>query len=295
MGTMIELALNKVEIDWGKNRSFINHYWLFPPDSLHQIVYPYRDEGENMDPGFQAKFRDVIFRMNNLGYSLAETRLSYEELLSRWNRTGDLNLPFSDLLRIMESVDFSQLPTEFGKKYQYDFDQYLQDVISHDESIMENNAKDEYFEYAVEDFIKEGLDFNILLRLYGENPENLDFHLEWFTQDLIDSGWTTMQDIRDINSRDLAAQFTGLYPRVMDQSGAKTDTNFNQWLRKQGIPCTTMYVRQTKNGQTTTELLSLPVAVRHMIHHPENQHNTLSKDQIGESVELLLTLISGES
>lgn len=29
MGTMIELALNNVEIDWGKNRSFINHYWLF--------------------------------------------------------------------------------------------------------------------------------------------------------------------------------------------------------------------------------------------------------------------------
>lgn len=170
-----------------------------------------------MDPGFQAKFSDVIFRMNNLGYSLAETRLSYEQLLSRWNRTGDLNLPFSDLLRIMESIDFSQPPTEFGKKYQYDFDQYLQDVISHDESIMENNAKDEYFEYTVEDFIKEGLDFNIFLGLYGENPENLDFHLEWFTQDLIDSGWTTMQDICDINSRDLAAQFTGLYPRVMDQ------------------------------------------------------------------------------
>jgi hypothetical protein len=56
-----------------------------------------------------------------------------------------------------------------------------------------------------------------------------------------------------------------------------------------------MHARQTKNGQTTTETLSLPVAVRHMIHHPENQHNTLSKDQISESVELLLTLISSES
>jgi hypothetical protein len=47
-------------------------------------------------------------------------------------------------------------------------------------------------------------------------------------------------------------------------------------------------MRSSSGGTPTQETLTLPVAVRHKIHHPENTHNVLTDDELRESTELLL-------
>ena len=44
MGTMIHLALGKLEVDWGKNNFFKNHDALYQPTDLKQIPTYYAGE-----------------------------------------------------------------------------------------------------------------------------------------------------------------------------------------------------------------------------------------------------------
>lgn len=41
MGSMIHLALGRLEIDWGKNNFYASHARLFQPNDLKQIPYYY--------------------------------------------------------------------------------------------------------------------------------------------------------------------------------------------------------------------------------------------------------------
>lgn len=54
VGTEITLSLNGIDIDYGKNRYWRSHYWLFPPGSLKQDVgYRYANDVVEEKPGFQ--------------------------------------------------------------------------------------------------------------------------------------------------------------------------------------------------------------------------------------------------
>jgi hypothetical protein len=45
MGSMIHLAVGRLEIDWGKNNGFTDHSPLFQPTDLAQVPYYYVKEG----------------------------------------------------------------------------------------------------------------------------------------------------------------------------------------------------------------------------------------------------------
>jgi hypothetical protein len=44
MGSMIHLAVGRLEIDWGKNTGFTDHSPLFQPSDLTQVPYYYVKE-----------------------------------------------------------------------------------------------------------------------------------------------------------------------------------------------------------------------------------------------------------
>ena len=44
MGSMIHVAVDGLEIDWGKNDGFRDHSALFQPGDLTQVPYWYVDE-----------------------------------------------------------------------------------------------------------------------------------------------------------------------------------------------------------------------------------------------------------
>ena len=52
VGTQIALSLNDVNIDYGKNRYWKSHYWLFPPGSEAHVPTEYVS-GVELRPGYQ--------------------------------------------------------------------------------------------------------------------------------------------------------------------------------------------------------------------------------------------------
>ena len=98
-------------------------------------------------------------------------------------------------------------------------------------------------------------------------------------------------DLTDIDRQMFVTNHTVLYGRLQDFAQRTDMAGFDTWLAQNGLPQTTPYVRSGNGGATTSKKTTLPTAVRHMIHHPENGHNTLTDEDLRDSVELLLELV----
>ncbi len=86
MGSMIHLAVGRLEIDWGKNNGFQDHSALYQATDVTKVPYYYVDEGsEYVDDAGEyrwkviTKYKDgltkplgeVIDRIELLGHTLA--------------------------------------------------------------------------------------------------------------------------------------------------------------------------------------------------------------------------------
>ncbi len=130
MGTEITLSLNGVDIDYGKNRYWKNHHWLFPPGSLTDITYRYANDEVETKPGFQTTLNEAGFRLRHLGYSLQETETKFDAAVSRWNRTADLQLTFEDFRAALTSIDFGTLTPADLAPIIWDFRVYVRSLLS---------------------------------------------------------------------------------------------------------------------------------------------------------------------
>jgi hypothetical protein len=280
VGTAITLSLNGIDIDWSKNRYWKSHYWLFPPGSFTDVEYSYGGDVAETKPGFQTTLNEVYFRLCHLGYSLQETKTKFGVAVTRWNRTADLRLSFADFHGALTSVDFASLTPADLEPYIWDFRAFVVDLLAAWDS---DDA-------LLEDFIIESLDFNLILRVLADRVESRELPLRWHHQDLIDSGWASLEDLTDLDRRTFIVNHTMLVGRLQDYAGALTVKAFDNWLAQQGLLRATPYTRIRPDGTVTRDTTTLPTAVRNMIHHPENPHNVLSDDVLRESVERLLTI-----
>lgn len=285
MGTMISLSLNDVDIDWGKNRYWKNHNWLFPPKSLTQIKYFYADDVVKTRAGFQTTLEETRFRLCHLGYSRQETQEKFRASVERWNRTSELHLSFADFHSALVSVDFASLTSADMQAYRYDFRLLLLELL---------DAWDTE-DASLEDFILEHLDFTLILRVLADRADNRPLPLRWHYQDLVESGWVSMEDLADIDRDAFVMSHMRLVGRLQDYSGIAEVKSFDNWLSSQGLPKTTPYVKLGRHGELIHNMTTLPTAVRNMIHHPENVHNSLSNEDLSASVELLLETVKGLS
>lgn len=283
MGTAITLSLNGIDIDWGKNRYWQSRYWLFPPGSLTDIEYLYAHAVREIKPGFQTSFSESYFRLCHLGYSHQETKTKFDGAVTRWNRTADLRLSFADFHATLTNVDFVSLTSADLKPYIWDFRMFVLDLL----------APWDTEGALLEDFLLESLDFNLTLRVLADRVESRDLPLRWHHQDLIESGWASLEDLTDLDRQTYIVNHTMLVGRLQDYTGALTVKAFDNWLAQQGLPRATAYVQVRPDTTATRVTTTLPTAVRNMIHHPENPHNTLSDDDLRESVELLLAIAAG--
>ncbi|MGO4145218.1 HEPN/Toprim-associated domain-containing protein [Paenarthrobacter sp. YAF11_1] len=277
---MISLALNGIEIDWGKNRYWSGHHWLFPPGSITEIEYLYAGGISERKPGFQTTLNESYFRLCHLGYSQQETKTKFEAAVARWNRTADLRLSFEDFRSVLAGVDFASLTSKDLEPYVWDFRGFLLNLLSPWDR-----------EYAsLEDFIR-GLDVALTLRVLAERVENRSLPLRWHHQDLVDSGWVSLDDLTDIDRPTYIVNHTVLYGRLQDYAGATRVGAFDNWLANRHLARATYYTEIRPDSTLAVKKTTLPTAVRNMIHHPENPHNLLSDDNLRDSVELLLGLV----
>lgn len=277
MGTVITLSLNGIDIDWGKNRYWNSYHWLFPPGSLTDVDYLYADGVVETKPGFETTLGEAYFRLCHLGYSHQETKAKFDADVARWNRTADLRLSFADFRSALASVDFASLTPADLEPYAWDFRAFVARLL----------AAWDMDEARLEDFIAD-LDPFLTLRVLADRVENRSLQLRWHHQDLVDSGWASLDDLTDIDRQTFIINHTMLVGRLQDHTGAATVGAFDNWLVDHGLPRRTPYTRMKPDGTVTHEKTTLPTAVRNMTHHPENLHNTLSDDDLRESVELLL-------
>lgn len=279
MGTAITLALNGIDIDWGKNRYWRSHHWLFSAGSLTDIEYLYADDIIETKPGFQTTLNEAYFRLCHLGYSQQETKMKFEAAVARWNRTADLRLSFADFSSALIRVDFAALTPANLEPYDWDFRAFVVNLLT------EWDTDDAY----LEDFIG-GLDVALTLRVLADRVESRSLPLRWHHQDLIDSGWASLDDLTDIDRQASIINHTTLYGRMQDFADKATVSKFDNWLAQHGLPQTMPYSQMGRDGTVNHKKTTLPTAVRNMIHHPENPHNVLTDDSLRESIEQLLEI-----
>lgn len=281
MGTAITLSLNGIDIDWGKNRDWTSHHWLFPPDSVTDVEYCYAGHVTEMKPGFQTTLGATYFRLCHLGYSQHETKTKFDATVARWNRTADLRLSYADFHQTLTSVEFAALTAADLQPYAWDFRQFVVGLLSAWDTDVA----------LLEDFIFSSLDFNLILRVLADRVDSRDLLLRWQHQDLIDSGWASLDDLTELDRPSFIINHTLLVGRLQDYADAFSVKAFDGWLRTLGLPQTTSYTRLGRDGTAIRESTALPTAVRNMIHHPENPHNALSDDDLRRSVEMLLMVV----
>ncbi|GAA4695809.1 hypothetical protein APR04_002609 [Promicromonospora umidemergens] len=220
MGSVITLSVNGVDLDWGKNRSRENHYWLFPPGSLTEIEYVFVDGYVERKPGFQTTLEEARFRLRHLGYSQHEAEAKFSEAVTRWNRTSDLRLSFEGFRSALTSTDLAA-PSPSAARRTADDNLWTR--------ISRLFAPGGLGESMTDNFIRT-LDIGIALRVLADRDENLPLPLRWHHQDLIDGGWASLEDVTDIDRRDTIINHTMLVGRLQDHVGVHTVSGFDAWL-----------------------------------------------------------------
>ncbi|HFU4511223.1 TPA: hypothetical protein ACGPBE_000118 [Streptococcus suis] len=69
------------------------------------------------------------------------------------------------------------------------------------------------------------------------------------------------------------------------------ENEFDKWLVTKGILQDKNYNRLNKNGSIISQPKTLPKLIRNVIHHPENQHNSYTIQELNQSTELLLDVL----
>lgn len=297
MGTEILLKVNDLTVNYGKNEYYKIHYWLFRDFEKINIDVKYSNGIQNEEV-YCSCLKDIKFRMNNLGYSWDETKERYDEALTLWNRTWDLNLPFELLIKIIFSIDIKII----NDNYLFEIDKWEHGIASYLEYLCEEDL--EFNKYNIEDLdsftnvveFLSNLNSYILIRIFCEKEENLDFPLRWYYFEHMNNGWSTIDDIESYDKNEFIIQHNILYGKIQetklrDDRKYYRENELNKWFISMGIRNDKTYKRVLSDGTIRNEKKTLPVYIRNIIHHPENAHNSFNPKELLDSVNLMLDIL----
>ena len=190
MGSFITLNIGEFEIDWGKNYMYRDYSKLFHPTDKKNIRYYYADDIVEEKIGFSKKLKDVKSRLELLGYSIHNLQIIYKNHLDDWPEyDSPINVSFEELRSIFSNISIQEYKDNIEKA---GYNISSEDML---DSILESklfaplcvDLNDDDISYFNAFF--ENLDVLYFLRLFMENPENLNLDLEWRTADVIESGY----------------------------------------------------------------------------------------------------------
>ena len=213
MGSMISLAVGRLEIDWGKNNGFTDHSALFQPCDLSQIPYYYAgakkrtDTGEpdwevitEMKDGLSKPLTQVIDRINLLGHTAAVCEKEFASLAT-FNEFDVEAFPFRSLQQALAAVDVNSISPNYGEGG-VDFGKFFRREIfprlGLDRTVTDRVTQ---FEAA---YAMENLSAYSILHLLAANTTARDLNVQWAFHDVEDGGWAKRSDfVRpvDQNSR----------------------------------------------------------------------------------------------
>lgn len=212
MGTIIDLTVGDVSVDWSKNFRGNDHGALFQEQDRQRLHSEQADDDDE-DPDSASSHRKMVFarplrtlapRLELLGYRIETVSHIYEQMAKNWkdyqtdydNQDQEIVEPlsFSEFLAFVRSFPIQELDGRFVDEYDErgmrkrkgrfaDLDCVARIPANPDQS---SNAYSErsYFGGLI-DFLSP----YAALRLLAENPANLDQNVVWNYGDLVDAGW----------------------------------------------------------------------------------------------------------
>lgn len=202
MGSMISLAVGRLEIDWGKNHGFVDHSALFQPSDLAKIPYFYarpqsRGDGDGSDweiitemkDGLSKRLSHVIARVNLLGHTAAVCEKEFVSLASLHGVDTDA-FPFVSLQNALASVDVNSIDPNYGEGGE-DFGKFARREILPRLGL--NSILDVGTRFDVAEAM-ENLSAYTVLHLLALNATARDLNVQWAFNYLEDGGWAKRED-----------------------------------------------------------------------------------------------------
>jgi hypothetical protein len=187
MGSDIRLALGNLEVDWGKNHTFINHLPLFQPGDSGDGDYVHHnyDETEEVEKGkvLSKLLKEVIQRLAMLGYSLASVKREYEELRNQFERGKDLE--FGEFMGLIKRVDVARASDKYSDDH--DLGEFFQEEMIPRLKLkryFSRPGEEHSFSVMMENFHP----WSVLCML-AENPANIDLPVVWYFADIVTGGY----------------------------------------------------------------------------------------------------------
>src|SRR5688572_9676185 len=108
MGSLVTLGVGRLEIDYGKNRSFPNHSTIFLPEDVRDTPYYYADDAAEQRHAFERSLRSVSRRLEMLGYTLEGCRQRYEAAVAAHQSYLEPPLNYEQFAAVLGRIDVHQ-------------------------------------------------------------------------------------------------------------------------------------------------------------------------------------------
>jgi hypothetical protein len=192
MGTMIELRLGKLSVDWGKNEIYTDHRSLFQEQDIRRVISP-EEEDESDEHGYTlAKpLRDVVPRLKLLGYGLSAAREEYESLVE--DVSDSERFPsFDDFLRLLCRADINTVTPEDEYAHDHSFDKYFRYEIGPRLQI-EELFKDNQSSWSFSEIMANFHPWYVMT-MFAQKPANLNQMVVWDYSAHLQNGWSKPED-----------------------------------------------------------------------------------------------------
>jgi hypothetical protein len=214
MGSMINLAVGRLEIDWGKNNGFADHSALFQAGDVMQIPYYYAGkeivgpDGKpdweviiEMQEGLSKPLSQVIDRINLLGHTTAVCEREFSTLAS-FNGFDPNSFSFSDLRTALATVDVQALSPNYGEGGE-DFGKFFRREILPRLDLKEGGPDPMELGSVAEGM--ENMSAYTILQLLAANPTASGLDVRWAFHDIETGGWAKRSDF--VRPLDQASRF----------------------------------------------------------------------------------------
>jgi hypothetical protein len=214
MGSMIHLAVGRLEIDWGKNQGFCDHSALFQGEAdVADVPYYYAGEEEGTDFEGNTKWKPlieykeglskplplVVDRLNLLGHTYEQCEKEFA-FLTRFNDFDDKHFMFGALRDALASIDVAPLSADYGEGVE-DFGKFFRRELA-PRLGLDALLRREHMTYHALSQAMENLSAYTVLHLLARNPQATALPVQWAFNDIDTGGYARREDfVRALDPR----------------------------------------------------------------------------------------------
>jgi hypothetical protein len=213
MGSMIHLAVGRLEIDWGRNQGFRDHSALFQGErDVNDVPYYYVGEENGTDFEGKTKWKPlieqkeglskppplVIDRLRLLGHTYQQCEKEFA-FLARLNGFDDTRFTFAALSDLLAAIDVTSLSVNYGEGGE-DFGKFFRREIAPRLGLItptQTNLDSSSISEAMEN-----LSAYTVLHLLARNPHAASLPVQWAFNDIYTGGYARRDDfVRTLDPR----------------------------------------------------------------------------------------------